>query len=112
MVADLLRRTGNSDAYAVIGHSMGGKVAMTLALHHPKLVARLAVVDVSPVSSAEISHFARYVEGMRALDLAALEDRAQADEDSPPPYRIPASAASCCRICAANPGATEPGAGR
>ena len=80
MVADLLRRTGDGEAYAVIGHSMGGKVAMTLALHHPRLVARLAVVDVSPAPSAEISHFARYVEGMRSLDLAALTDRAQADE--------------------------------
>ena len=76
MVADLLRRAGDGEAYAVVGHSMGGKVAMTLALHHPGLVARLAVVDVSPVPSAEISHFADYVEGMRSLDLAALTDRA------------------------------------
>ena len=78
-VADLLRRTGGGEAYAVVGHSMGGKVAMTLALHHPGLVARLAVVDVSPVPTAEISHFGRYVEGMRSLDLATLSERADAD---------------------------------
>lgn len=77
-VADLLRRTGGGEAYAIVGHSMGGKVAMTLALHHPDLVARLAVVDVSPVPTAEISHFARYLDGMRTLDLAGLADRAEA----------------------------------
>jgi esterase len=79
-VADLLRRTGDGEAYAVVGHSMGGKVAMTLALHDPEIVARLAVVDVSPVPTAEISHFARYVEGMRSLDLATLPGRTEADQ--------------------------------
>jgi pimeloyl-ACP methyl ester carboxylesterase len=78
-VARLLRRTGDGEAYAVVGHSMGGKVAMALALHHPELVARLAVVDVSPAATAEVSHFARYVDGMRSLDLATLTDRTQAD---------------------------------
>src|ERR671913_1202436 len=77
--ARLLRRTGDGEAYAVVGHSMGGKVAMALALHHPELVARLAVVDVSPAATAEVSHFARYVDGMRSLDLATLTDRTQAD---------------------------------
>ena len=79
-VADLLHRTGGGEPYAVVGHSMGGKVAMTLALHQPEIVARLAVVDVSPVPTAEISHFARYVEGMRSLDLAALSGRVEADQ--------------------------------
>lgn len=78
-VADLLRATGDGEAYAVVGHSMGGKVAMTLALHRPELVARLAVVDVSPVPTAEISHFARYVAGLRSLDLTILADRRQAE---------------------------------
>jgi esterase len=80
-VADLLQRTGDGEPYAVVGHSMGGKVAMTLALRSAELVERLAVVDVSPVPTAEISHFARYVEGMRALDLATLADRATADAE-------------------------------
>jgi len=83
-VADLLQRMGDGEAYAVVGHSMGGKVAMTLALHHPTLVARLAVVDVSPAPTAEISHFARYVEGMRSLDLGTLSDRTAADRHLAP----------------------------
>jgi pimeloyl-ACP methyl ester carboxylesterase len=83
-LADMLRQDGGGAAYAVVGHSMGGKVAMTLALRHPELIDRLAVVDVSPVPTSEISHFARYVDGMRSIDLAALTDRAQADAQLAP----------------------------
>lgn len=34
---------------AVIGHSMGGKAAMALALRYPDLVGRLLVADIAPV---------------------------------------------------------------
>ena len=83
-VAGLLREDGGGAAYAVVGHSMGGKVAMTLALRHPNLVTRLAVVDVSPGATSEVSHFARYVEGMRSIDLATLTDRSQAEAQLAP----------------------------
>lgn len=68
-----------AEAYAVVGHSMGGKVAMALALRHPGQVSGLAVVDVSPVATTQVSGFADYVRGMRALDLTSLVDRVAAD---------------------------------
>jgi pimeloyl-ACP methyl ester carboxylesterase len=79
LVAELLQAHGGDDRWAVVGHSMGGKVAMTLALLHRELVQRLCVVDVSPVRSRQTSEFATFVRGMRAIDLRTLTDRKDAD---------------------------------
>lgn len=78
-IADLLRTEGGGEPYAVIGHSMGGKVAMRLALDHPELVSRLCVVDISPVAHSSIRAFVDYVAGLRSIDLTTLPDRATAD---------------------------------
>jgi pimeloyl-ACP methyl ester carboxylesterase len=78
-VAELLKTEGEGDQYAVVGHSMGGKVAMTLALLHRELVERLAVVDVSPVATGQISEFDTFIRGMRSIDLETLTDRRGAD---------------------------------
>ena len=67
------------DPVTLVGHSMGGKIAMTLALQHPELVARLCVVDVAPVTYDNTREFTGYVRAMRALDLASLDSRADAD---------------------------------
>ena len=76
-VAELFRP---DDPVALVGHSMGGKAAMVLALRHPELVERLCVVDVSPVTYHSRGEFAGYIEAMQALDLDALERRSDADE--------------------------------
>jgi pimeloyl-ACP methyl ester carboxylesterase len=64
---------------ALVGHSLGGKVAMVLALLRPELVERLVVVDVSPVPYAHSAEFERYIAAMRAIDLSSLASRADAD---------------------------------
>lgn len=64
----------------LVGHSMGGKLAMVLALRRPELVERLCVVDVAPVDYGHGSEFAGYIDAMRGLDLASLERRGDADE--------------------------------
>jgi esterase len=64
-------------AAAVIGHSMGGKVAMLLALAHGAQVLRLVVVDVAPVAYRR--SFNAYVEAMRGLDLSRIARRPEAD---------------------------------
>ena len=65
---------------ALVGHSMGGKIAMLIALLHPDLVERLCVVDVSPVTYRHHDEFRRYLDAMIGLDLGSLERRADADE--------------------------------
>ncbi|MGC4112146.1 MAG: alpha/beta fold hydrolase [Nocardioides sp.] len=79
-VADQVAESLDGDEpVALVGHSLGGKVAMVLALRHPRLVERLCVVDVSPVAYDRLSDFTAYVAAMRGLDLDALVQRADAD---------------------------------
>jgi len=61
----------------LVGHSMGGKTAMWLALTAPDRVERLVVVDSAPVSYA--SGVAGLLQGLATLDLAVLPDRAAVD---------------------------------
>ena len=80
-LADLLEQTSNGQPWAVVGHSMGGKVAMTLALNRPQLVERLCVVDISPTPSRTVTSFDRYVAALRSIDLGSLTGRADADAE-------------------------------
>ena len=57
----------------VIGHSMGGKTAMTLALSHPQAVGGVAVIDIAPESYT--GQFSSYVSAMRNLDVGAAGRR-------------------------------------
>ena len=65
----------------LVGHSLGGKTAMQVALRHPELVASLVVVDIAPVDygTSSASEFGHYLRAMSTLDLAALESRRQAE---------------------------------
>jgi pimeloyl-ACP methyl ester carboxylesterase len=78
--ADRVADSLPDEPVAVVGHSMGGKIAMVLALLHPDRVARLCVVDVSPAAYSSAHSFDRYVEAMRGLDLSSLTSRAEADQ--------------------------------
>lgn len=62
----------------VVGHSMGGKAAMMLALRHPETVRRLVVADIAPVTYSHSQ--AHLIEAMRGLDLSAVERRSDADK--------------------------------
>lgn len=60
----------------LVGHSMGGKAAMTLALTEPTQVARLLVADIAPVSYTHSQQ--QFIDAMRAVDLTKVTRRADA----------------------------------
>ena len=62
-----------------LGHSMGGKVAMWLALHQPERIRQLIIADISPVSYSHC--FEHTISSLRALDLDTLSNRKQAEEN-------------------------------
>jgi pimeloyl-ACP methyl ester carboxylesterase len=88
-VAAELERLG--EPVVLVGHSMGGKVAMQLALRRPELLRALVVVDIAPTvyplqggrtddPDEEASPFADFIAAMKRLDLADLRTRQDADE--------------------------------
>ena len=57
----------------VVGHSMGGKAAMVLALLRPDLVARLCIVDIAPVAYGH-DHM-QLIKAMQIVDLTKINNR-------------------------------------
>jgi pimeloyl-ACP methyl ester carboxylesterase len=79
-LADLLGDLfGEDHPVTLVGHSMGGKAAMVMALRTPELVRRLCVVDIAPADYRGSDEFAGYVEAMQGLDLESLRRRGDAD---------------------------------
>ena len=76
-VAALISSLG-APAVSLCGHSLGGKVAMLVALRRPELVARLCVVDIAPVAY-EMGGNRAILDALLALPDEALASRAAAD---------------------------------
>lgn len=63
---------------AVVGHSMGGKVAMHLALHYPDLVDKLVVVDMEPGQATD--NHRDIFRALHDLDFSKISTRQEAEE--------------------------------
>jgi pimeloyl-ACP methyl ester carboxylesterase len=88
LVAEELESFG--EPVTLVGHSMGGKVAMQLALRRPELLRALVVVDIAPTDypetggrtedpDEEASPFAAFIAAMQRMDLTGLASREDAD---------------------------------
>jgi len=75
-VIDFIKSQKFSLPPTVIGHSMGAKTAMAVALQAPELVSNLVPVENGPLSVQLSPEFGKYIEGMFAVE------RAQAHQQS------------------------------
>ncbi|MET4074014.1 alpha/beta fold hydrolase [Hymenobacter sp. UYCo722] len=62
----------------LMGHSMGGKVAMRLALDHPERLAKLIIVDIAPRFS-NMEHQDDILTGLQSVDFTTCTNRQEAD---------------------------------
>ena len=78
MADDLARVVEDAGGRAVVlGHSMGGKATMALALTRPDLLAGIIVADIAPVAYWHTHQ--PFIEGMLAMDLSLVAKRSDAD---------------------------------
>lgn len=71
----------------IMGHSMGGKAGMWLALQHPERVRKLLVVDIAPVSYPP--RHQTLLQAMLTMPLAAFKRRREADDWLSPTIKHP-----------------------
>ncbi|KAI0833404.1 alpha/beta-hydrolase [Trametes gibbosa] len=84
MAVDVLRfcKTHSLTNISLLGHSMGGKVAMTVALDPelpPDLLSHLIVADIAPARGALSNEFQSYVAGMQKIERSQVKTRREAD---------------------------------
>lgn len=80
MADDLLEYMGDKNLAKahILGHSMGGKVAMLFAVYHPEKVEKLIVADIAP--KAYKPHHQEILAALQGLDLPNLQTRAEAED--------------------------------
>jgi len=79
MAADVLQLMDHLsiDSAHILGHSMGGKLAMKLTRQNPERVNKLVVADIAPVAYSHSYH--DIIEPVRAMQLSTVSSRKEAD---------------------------------
>ena len=76
-VAELIQLE-NLQQPIVLGHSMGGKVAMQLAIDHPALLSKLIVVDMTPQTYPLQQQ--KIIDALNSVDLNLARTRGEAEK--------------------------------
>jgi esterase len=71
-------KANDLDKVSIIGHSMGGKVAMLFAANYPEMVEKLIVADIGPKFYPQ--HHQIIYEALNAVDFSVKPSRAEVEE--------------------------------
>lgn len=74
-IAELIETLGGP--MQVVGHSMGGKAVMALALTRPDLLSRIVIADIAPVTYTHSQ--LPFIHAMKAVDLSQVTRRSEAE---------------------------------
>ncbi len=64
----------------ILGHSMGGKVAMRFTLENPEILKRLIIVDITMKSYPPRTTHKQIIKAMRSIELSKITKRSEIDE--------------------------------
>lgn len=80
MVQDILEycQGNNLDKVSIIGHSMGGKLAMFFATKYPEMIDKLIIADIGPKYYRP--HHQDIMEGLNAVDFSKKPERSEVEE--------------------------------
>ncbi|MEI7895418.1 MAG: alpha/beta fold hydrolase [bacterium] len=78
-ITELVEEIG-SDRIFLIGHSLGGKTAMFFALHHPEIVRKLVIVDISLRKSPPDSEHQLLLNAMMDVDFSEANSRSDVEK--------------------------------
>ncbi|MFH1936375.1 MAG: alpha/beta fold hydrolase [Bacteroidota bacterium] len=67
-------------AVMLMGHSLGGRVAVNLALHHPELIHKLVIVDISLRKYPPSKEHLGLIEAMQSVDISRAGSRSEIEK--------------------------------
>lgn len=77
----------NIEKSILLGHSLGGKVAMDCTLKYPERISSLIVIDIAPKSYIQLDHYSKQViehlniiDTLMSANLETIESRSQLDD--------------------------------
>lgn len=71
-------KANNLEKVNILGHSMGGKIAMLFASNHPEMAEKLIVADIGPKFYPQ--HHQIILEGLNAVDFSIKPTRSEVEE--------------------------------
>ena len=79
MAEDVIEYMDNNKlaSASFVGHSMGGKIAMEIALNYPERVNKIVIIDIAPVAYTHKSHI--ILDSMLSVDLTRVNSRKEAE---------------------------------